>query len=456
MITYTLTLTQRRLNLTSTLVPALLLAPLLPLPAQSTWKTLADFECGPPASINALAKDAEGNLYAAISTSDENNRMHAQIRKSSDQGVTWAVIDTLAAGRLGAAQYQSLSAHPGGHLYAAGYFTAEDGTQHWLVRKSGPGGMSWATVDDFALPGGQRAAAQALTVDANGHVYVVGFGDESMESEQFQARTHWLVRHSRDRGQSWTTIDDFADGFSAKAAAVLHSTNGLFVAGSGRNGNRDAGERWLVRKGTVGDHGSFRWQTVDDFQLQKVEPGRQTGGLASDLALDAKGNLYAVGRSYVFASDGRSAHWVVRRASSTGTDWAVVDTFQLREGHFAAASGVASAGRQGVYVVGRAADQTGAHWIVRHSATGAAGSWSVSDHFTGSTAKAVLSGANLISRTPDGSLMSSAAAYATGLAIVSDATGVLTGGSVTAETSHALVRKLEFVNPTKLAATGAQ
>lgn len=424
--------------------------------AQPTWKTLADFPCAPAATVDALAKDAAGHLYAAISTADEQRRVRAQIRKSKDGGVTWSVVEEFASSNLGSVQFRSLVTDTTGHVYAAGYLADDQGRYRWIVRKSDVGGTTWSTVDDFVLPGSERTLAQALTVDANGHVYVAGYGDAPSDAGQPRPRTRWLVRQSRDGGRTWTTLDDFDYQHSAKATAILSTSNGLFVAGSGWNGNSDTVERWLVRKGTVGDQGSFRWQTVDEFHLRKEAHGRQTGGRASALALDHAGNLYAVGRRYVFASDGRSADWVVRRASSAGTDWAVVDTFQLSEDHFAAASGVASAGRQGVYVVGRAVDQTGARWIVRHSATGAAGSWSVSDHFTGTTAMAVLSGANLISRTADGSLTSSPGAYANGLAILSDSTGVYTGGSIRMETSHALVRKLELVNPTKLATTAAQ
>lgn len=423
---------------------------------QAGWRTLADFPCAPPATVHALAKDAAGHLYAAISTADEQRRMHAQVRKSSDGGATWSVVEDFAAGKLGPVQFLSLAADTTGQLYAAGYLSDDQGQYRWIVRKSDVGGATWSTVDDFVLPGSERTLAQALTVDANGHVCVAGYGDTPSDAGQPQPRTRWLVRQSRDGGRTWTTLDDFDYQQSAKATAILSTPSGLFVAGSGWNGNTNTGEHWLVRQGVVDGTGTFQWQTVDDFHLRKEEHGRQTGGLASALALDHAGNLYAVGRRYVFASDGRSAHWVVRRASSAGTDWTVVDTFQLSEGHFSAASGVASAGRQGVYVVGRAADQTGARWIVRHSATGAAGSWSVSDHFTGTTEMTILSGAGLTSRTPDGSMTSPAAAYATGLAILSDSTGVYTGGSVRMETSHALVRKLDYVNPTKLATTAAQ
>lgn len=423
--------------------------------AQSTWKTLADFECAPPASVNALTKDTAGTLYAAISTADEQGRMTAQIRRSADGGTTWSVVEDFAASNLGSVQFRSLAADATGHLYAVGFLADDQGQYRWIVRKSNADSTRWSTVDDFALPGIQRAIAQALTVHADGRISVAGYGDAPSDAGQPHPRTRWLVRQSRDDGRTWTTLDDFDYQHSAKATAILSTPNGLFVAGSGWNGNSGTAEHWLVRQGVVDGTGTFQWQTVDEFRLQDL--GRAFGAQAHGLGLDGRGQLYAVGRGYASGDGGNSVHWVVRRASSHGTDWAVVDRFQLSEGHFAAAIGVASDNPGGVYAVGRAMDQrSGSHWIVRRSPTGESGSWSVSDHFSGATVTAILSGAGLASRMPDGSMTSPAAAYATGLAIVSDSTGVYTGGSIRMETSHALVRKLEFVNPTRLATTAEQ
>jgi hypothetical protein len=423
--------------------------------AQPTWRTLADFQCAPPATVDALAKDAAGHLYAAISTADEQGRMRAQIRKSSDGGATWSLVEEFASSFLGSVQFLSLDTDTTGHVYAAGYLADDQGQYRWIVRKSDVGGTTWSTVDDFALPGIQRTIAQALTVYADGRISVAGYGDAPSDAGQPHPRTRWLVRQSRDGGRTWTTLDDFNHQHSAKATAILSTPNGLFVAGTGWNGNTNTGEHWLVRQGVVDGTGTFQWQTVDEFRLQDL--GRAFGSQAHGLGLDEQGHLYVVGRGYASGDGGNSVHWVVRRASRAGTDWALVDTFQLRAGDFAAAIGVASDNPSGVYVVGRATDRrSGSHWIVRHSPTGEAGSWKVSDDFSGTTAMAILLGVGLTSRTPDGSMRSPAAAYATGLAIVSDSTGVYTGGSIRMETSHALVRKLQLVNPTKLATTAAQ
>jgi hypothetical protein len=423
--------------------------------APPAWETVASFACLPPATVDALATDAHGNLYAAITSSDDDRWMRAQVRRSTDSGATWTIVEDLVPGHSGSVQFRSLASDPAGHLYTAGYLSDDQGQYRWIVRKSSADGKTWSTVDDFALSGSQRAVAQALTVDAAGRIYAVGYADEPSVANQTHARTRWLVRQSRDGGRTWSTMDDFNHGFSAKANAILSTPTGLWVAGSGWNGDPESSERWLVRKATPDAAGQLQWDTVDEFQLQEL--GQTFGAQAHGLGVDAQGNVYAVGRGYAGGNGGNSVHWVVRRASRTGTDWALVDTFQLQAGNFAAAIGVASANQGGVYVVGRAtAQRSGSHWIVRHSATGEAGSWSVSDNFTGKAAMAMLMDTDVIVRAPDGSKSSPAAAFAHGSAIMSGSTGVFTGGSIRAETNRALVRKLTPVNPTKLAATAGQ
>jgi len=184
------------------------------------------------------------------------------------------------------------------------------------------------------------------------------------------------------------------------------------------------------------------------------EHGHGYNSWAHGLGVDGQGNLYAVGRSYAVADGGISAHWIVRRASSAGSDWSVVDSFQLEPGNFAAAFGIAAGGQGGVSVVGQAAGRNpgpGSHWIVRQSATGDAGTWSVNDNFRLATAApSTPKAAVLISKTADGILATSPAAISRGSAIFSDSTGLFAGGSASGELGHAIVRKLESARTTEL------
>src|SRR6185436_13841434 len=124
-------------------------------------------------------------------------RMHASIRKSSDQGATWTVIEDSANAGCSTARFLSLGADASNHLYAVGYAEDERGHTRWIVRKSGKGGNVWTTVDDFSLPGGQTTVAQGFAADGIGNLYVAGHGAESPSDGSIDPRQHWLVRQSR-------------------------------------------------------------------------------------------------------------------------------------------------------------------------------------------------------------------------------------------------------------------
>lgn len=428
-----------------TLATALWFALLNIAQAQSTWQTVADFQCAPPAGVDALAAAANGNLYAAVSTSDNEGRIHAVIRKSPDRGITWSVVEDFVPGALGFARILSLGADAAGHLYAAGYVADEHDQLRWIVRKGSAGGTAWTTVDDFTLPGSQKTAAQSLSVDAEGILYVAGYGDEPPGSSPSHSRTHWLVRCSRDGGKTWSTVEDFRHESSARATAILSTPQGVFVGGSGWKDGKHTGERWVVRKGTMAGAGDFRWQTVDEFQMEDAKHGHVSR--VHSLAMDGHGNLYAAGRSHARVNERSSAHWVVRRAASAGMDWAVVDTFQLDSGYFASAQGVAAGAQGDVFVVGQAGHSDGGiHWIVRQSTTGAAGTWQLHDDFRlGASASSTPKPLRLIKGAASGAVMANnPGEYSKGLAITTAADTVYTGGSAQAGMGHAIVRKLEL------------
>lgn len=410
--------------------------------AAQTWQTVADFGFNLPASVDALAKDAAGNLYAAINTSiDPQRRTHAQIRKSSNRGKTWKLIDDLASPIGGHVQIVNLGADASDRLYAAGYVEDGKGNSHWMVRRSTDGGSSWATVDDSTLEGNHTGMAEGLAADAVGNVYVAGYADTAPCPGELHQRRHWLVRQSCDGGQTWATIDDFCYGYSAKAEAVLSTDQGLFVAGSGWNGQSTSGERWLVRKGTSDGAGGFKWQTVDEFQLEEL--GQGYSSVPHSLGQDGEGNLYAAGRSCARTGDQASFHWIVRKASSGGTDWTLVDKFQLDPGCYSVARGVTVITPYDVYVIGHSLhSKSGSHWIVRHSATGNPGSWRVDEDFKLLPQRILLTLLSLDLEVSDGTFTPPPlGGYARGCAILATSDAVFAAGLVDAEVVHAIVRK---------------
>lgn len=423
--------------------------------AQPAWQTVADFPCAGPAAVDALAKDAAGNLFAAISTADAQGRMHAVIRKSSDHGTTWSVVEDYLYRDKFSVRFLSMGADVAGHLYAAGYAESTNGQIRWIVRRSDLGGNVWSTVDDFTLSDGGKTVAQGVAVDAAGNLYVAGHASELPSAGDVATGARWVVRGSRDGGRTWSTMDDFNNGFSAKAFAILSTSNGLFVAGAAWDGELESGDCWLVRKGTPDGAGGLRWQVVDEFVARK--PGQRAEARPSALGVDARGHLYAVGRSCASSSGPTRAHWTVRCASEDGLQWREVDAFRLESDCFAAAWGIAANRGGDVFVVGQAADgDNGIHWIVRRSRTGETGTWSVCDDFQKASPLTKFAATPSLKGEVEGTVMTlSPGHHAKGVSILSESESVFAGGgSACAGPGHAVVRKLKLPPAGQLTAAG--
>ncbi len=174
---------------------------------------------------------AVGNANIAVKSGSTTAWL---VRRSLDGGASWSNVDTFQYSSGIPSYAQGIGADAHGNLYVVGYanVTTKKGstyqtTHHWLVRKSSNGGASWSTVEDFA--GGQPGAFAA---DSNGNLFVAGI-----------ASTAWTVRESLAGSGTWQTVDTFNGGAASLAA---NAQGYVFVGGYGADST--GVDHWLVRK----------------------------------------------------------------------------------------------------------------------------------------------------------------------------------------------------------------
>ncbi len=315
-----------------------------------TWHTVDDYIDVGGADVYCMTKDPAGNLYAAGDASITGGwDTVATIRKSSNGGATWAVIDAYSKGETYPSyEYVAITADAAGKLYAGG----DDGAGIWFVRQSLDSGLTWSTVDQVAGGG-----ARGLAADSAGNVYAVGAVNYS-----------WTVRKSANGGNSWSTVVKFAPGVSGANGVFCHPTAGIFVVGSGYvtsgTGRRATTQTcWYVRRSL---NGGATWTTVDT----------QLGGVAiKGIGADASGSLYVVGEN------GNYHNWIVRKSSNGGTSWATIDNFLLPNSLTQAYDFTADA-HGNLFVVGFTINLStyAQAWVVREKATGSS-SWQTVDTF---------------------------------------------------------------------------
>jgi hypothetical protein len=250
--------------------------------------------------------DGSGNIYVVGGGHGEtvtgsgkhattNITLHCLVRKSSNAGQTWTLVDDLEGPVASAA-----AVVPSKGVFVVGqYFPPGP----WLVRKSITGDVgTWATVDGPIA----NATPHGVCGDSQGNIYVVG--TQFIATGVVKTKGHtvtngyfaWITRMSSDGGHTWSTVDayTYAPNQSAEAWGIgQNSAGGVVVVGNAADALGKA--RWIVR--TFGTSG---WQTIDDFQLA---PG--DGGFARGVATDAAGNLLVTGG----AQDATGSHWIVRQ-----------------------------------------------------------------------------------------------------------------------------------------------
>jgi hypothetical protein len=342
-----------------------------------TWQTVDNYSApSGDVYLDSLAADPFGGIYAVGYAEIDTSYGYTVglIRKSSDAGATWSIVDQFSNGQTAPGyEYHGITSDSAGTLYAIAnnYFEMDD---HGIVRRSIDGGMNWSTMTDPATRIDYHQK-QSIATDSSGNVYIAG-----------NAYPFWVVRRSSDGGNAWSTLDAFNPGSYGHAHGVFcHPTAGIFAWGDGwfyvtnKSKITQQNAHYIRRS----PNGGATWSTIE------VSATASTRAMGAD----ASGNIYIAGSN--------NDHWTVRKSSNSGASWTTVDDFQpcftivtstkpyrtSTQCYSAAAQGFTMDALGNLFVAGFSGSPAGTQWIVRKSA-GGTGAWQNSDAISG-TARAI-------------------------------------------------------------------
>jgi hypothetical protein len=131
----------------------------------STWTTV---NLGYRYDVRRVTADPLGNLYV-VGTADNPPEPFQDlwvVKKSTDAGRTWSVVDSFNSGEAIQPTIAGIAADQAGNIYVAGIIPPSEGTAppHALIR-SNIGG-TWHTVDDY-----QGGWGWGLAIDSRGQPY---------------------------------------------------------------------------------------------------------------------------------------------------------------------------------------------------------------------------------------------------------------------------------------------
>jgi hypothetical protein len=295
-----------------------------------------------------LTKDTSGYLYSC-GYELRNNRSYWQVRKSSNGGATWSIMDDASTwNSAGSSVALGLTTDSVGNVFASGSAFDKQGNEYWVIRKGSNFGSTWST----SYKSGKLATGKGVVFVnpvSGGHaggLFAVG-------SLTATRTTQWSVLRSRDSGATWQWVDAWGtsklNGGAYARAITADGAGNIYVAGYDVMGV----PAWYVRRSRDGGN---TWQTI----LTEYAAGDYNR--ADDIAADPAGNVYVVGLTQ---QTGSGAKWTVRRwdaAAQTWDQWpAELRNPLLGYANVSVAHGITTDAVGNAYATGDADDQ----WIVQ-------------------------------------------------------------------------------------------
>lgn len=210
-----------------------------------TWSTVENYNYNSSHIAEAKAVSVVSSSSALVGgfVQKTDNSNYWTIRGTFDGGVSWSEMDSFQHTNAKDAQVNALVKDSLGVFYAGGFAEDGSGVKHWIVKKSTDGGVNWSVVDNFLLDGPYNTELQALTTDALNNVYASGYGSNS-SGEKF-----WILKKSANGGASWTVIDKRSTGslFDVKSRALSTCLTNRICSGLSESVDRLLGATWKTR-----------------------------------------------------------------------------------------------------------------------------------------------------------------------------------------------------------------
>jgi hypothetical protein len=177
-------------------------------------------------------------------------------RSPSGNPGSWMTIDSVVPvrrGEWGGGLAKGAAVSPSGTIYAAGtLYNNSTWKNHWVVRSSTDGGVTWS-ISDNIIPPGSDAEATGIVSDAVNNIYVCG---RAQEADGY----HWIVRKGTPTTKlvkqgktwvsvtttAWSTIDRLESNNSRANAITVDAYGNVFAGGSLTD--QTGQQRLIVRK----------------------------------------------------------------------------------------------------------------------------------------------------------------------------------------------------------------
>lgn len=339
----------------------------------SAWSTVDSF---PASSVQAMAADSAGNVYAA-----EPGLVREKPAAAPDAPGSWTTLASLPGVGV-----EGIAVDANGNIFLTGHlaFGGSWSTPHFATWELPKGSGSAILLDDA----GAGVGGCGIALDSAGNVYAVG---RLNVATRHGTLDDWTVRkgtYDASTGAwSFATVDQLATNSEACGVSIVTTTingapsTGVYVAGT-------VGSSWVVRKSADGGR---TWNQVDSSPVVGTTTlGAQAFGVAGDLA----GDVYVDGTWTTATPTGSgpnkkpiysySQTWTVRKSTDGGATWSTDNSYSYPlSSQTPTPRGIGADSAGNMYAIGYAYDSANvAHAIIRSNA---GGSWATVDDYMGAS-----------------------------------------------------------------------
>lgn len=156
---------------------------------------------------------------------------------------------------------------------------------------------------------GENDEARSVATDANGDVYVIGYGKKLNGSST--GKDWWIMKFDRNGLREWNMTFDGNDDDDVAESVTVDNDNNVYVVGGGTNlnGSGTGDDYWIMKFNSDGDR---QWnKTYDNMGFLGFGEG------ASSVATDSNGNAYVVGSTWNPGYD----WWIMKFNSDGEREW---------------------------------------------------------------------------------------------------------------------------------------
>ena len=243
---------------------------------------------GQQANTTGFAADGAGNCFVSgwafdRASTKSNYKPYWIVRRSADQASSWTTTLKSGVGIQDAAFAIHFVPVPADQRHLGGVFAVGRIGSSWTVMRTRNGGNSWTTVDALSSRGGD-AVATAITSDSQGNLYVGGTTTTSKQS-------NWLVKRSTNGGDTWASLGSplSTAGDNRISALAVDGANTLWVVGA--QAWNSPSQAWVMQRWNPATGG---WNGTPYYPYGS--PGTQPVSAAMGASADPiSGKVYVTG-----------------------------------------------------------------------------------------------------------------------------------------------------------------